>query len=119
MSNKKGFKNVGAEAVSKFFSHDTLDTHITHNDITTQNTQTTQDEQVKQDTQLEQDSKKVRVQSRPRINMAFDEDLLAYVQIMARVDGLSVTQYCNNLVKNDMVTRSEDFIAAKKLFKIK
>lgn len=136
MSNqKKGFKDAGTAAVTKFFSIDTLNTRGTQNTHDTQKTPSAQDASSTQSEALEvttenhsnlpeatknESSKvKTRVQVKPRINMAFDEDLLSYLQVMSRLDGVSITTYCNNLVRNDMAIRSTDYNSAKLLFKIK
>lgn len=133
MSNqKKGFKDVGTAAVNKFFSISTLnaqdvqDTQITPSAQSTSNTQsealvvnTENHSNLPEATKNESSKVKTRVQVKPRINMAFDEDLLSYLQVMSRLDGVSITTYCNNLVRNDMAIRITDYNSAKLLFKIK
>lgn len=110
---KKNFKDMGQETVNKFFS---ASSEITHSTLVTPNTQEEQNTPIAPKTQIKVTNKSSRVQAKPRINMAFDEDLLAYAQIMARLDGCSITQYCNNLLRKDMEFRKSDYAAACKLF---
>lgn len=71
-------------------------------------TQSTQEEQ---HTQEEQKKKKL-----PRINMAFYDDHLEYLQLISRVKGFSITQYVNELIAADK-TKNEVLIKqAKELF---
>ena len=154
MSKRKSFKSTGAEAVSKFFSEETInkaedqikhDTLITQLTPDVQITHSTPNEEVKHEiyesnsnsevndkvlnssthdthsthnTQMsnQNQEKKKRVQAKPRINMSFDENLLEYMHIMARLDGVSVTKYVNNLILNDMNNRAGDYENAEKLF---
>lgn len=113
MSTKKSFKNTGAEAVNKFFSEDTLTLKDAH---TQPDAQQVQDELNTPITQVSNVNMKTRVQSRPRINMAFDEPLLFYIQIMARLDGGSITSYVNNLIRQDKLARAEEYQKAIDLF---
>lgn len=131
MATKKSFKKTGAEAVSKFFSDATLSTQpepITQDARHTQqvqDVQVTQNEQstlVTQDTQNAQEKNitvKDRVQSKPRINMAFDEESLDYMHVMARMDGVTITKYVNKLIQNDMQVRNEEYKMAVKFFGLK
>ena len=110
---KKNFNAMGLETVNKFFSAnseaepDALIAPSTQDTLNTSNTPQVQNKTV---------NKSSRVQAKPRINMAFDEDLLAYAQIMARLDGCSITQYCNNLLRKDLQFRKADYEAACRLF---
>ena len=107
---KKNFNEMGLETVNKFFSANSEvepDAPIAQSTLDTLNTPQVQDKTV---------NKSSRVQAKPRINMAFDEDLLAYAQIMARLDGCSITQYCNNLLRKDLQFRKADYEAACRLF---
>ena len=104
--SKKNFSQMGQETVNKFFSKPDLGTPITPNEQDTQDAQTVQDSVPK------------RVQPKPRINMAFDEDLLHYMQVMARVNGISITQYCNNLIRKDKENKHPEYTDALKFFKL-
>lgn len=86
----------------------------------------TQEQQVKQDTQeapREQGTyKKHPTQGRkgqklPRINMAFSNDNLEYLQIISRIEGVSITQYVNNLIEADRGVRADDIERAKGILK--
>lgn len=71
----------------------------------------TQSAQEEQHTQEEQKKKKL-----PRINMAFYDDHLEYLQLISRVKGFSITQYVNELIAADK-TKNEVLIKqAKELF---
>jgi hypothetical protein len=112
---KKSFKNSGAEAVNKFFSKDTLnDVHSTQDTQIKQNTH--QEPQTQNTSILNKYSKKERVQSKPRINMSFHESALFYLNIMSRLDGVSITTYVNNLVSVDQKNRDLDYKKAIELF---
>ncbi|PKM60719.1 MAG: hypothetical protein CVU99_06760 [Firmicutes bacterium HGW-Firmicutes-4] len=76
----------------------------------TQEIQETQEEQVAQDTlnaqdvQLKQNAPSTqgrKGQKLPRINMAFSEVNLEYLQLMSRIQGVSMTAYVNNLIESD------------------
>lgn len=99
MSKNKNFTQI---ATSKFLS-----------------TQTSNDTDNTQHTQTVQDTQKInKVGKNPRINMAFSSDLLEYLQIMARLEGCSITQYCNNLIRKDKIERISDYNNALSLFNL-
>lgn len=85
---KKEFKIENA--VDKFFTPSTQEEH---------------------NTQEEQKKKKL-----PRINMAFYEDHLEYLQMISRVKGISITQYVNDLIDIDKEKNQELIRQAKELF---
>ena len=53
----------------------------------------------------------------PRINMAFSIQNLEYLQIISRVEGISITEYVNRLVEADKESRKDIVKQAKKIFK--
>lgn len=53
----------------------------------------------------------------PRINMAFTPDNLAHIQLMARVEGISATEYVNRLITSDALDKREMVEQAKKFLK--
>ena len=93
---KKDFKTLGNQAAEKFI------------------TQGTQEEQAAPVTQKEQPARK---QKHPRINMAFYGDNLEYVELIARIEGVSVTQYINTLIEADRDSKKELIEKAKGIFK--
>lgn len=70
-----------------------------------------------QDTQPTQDTQRGRVQKHPRINMAFPEANLEYLQLIARIEGTSITEYVNRLVKADHAARADELERAKDILK--
>ncbi len=86
----------------------------------TQDTQGTQDTQSTQDTlptPVEHQPQRKRSQKLPRINMAFQESNLEYLQIMSRIEGVSITRYVNGLIEQDRSLRAELYDKGKELFK--
>lgn len=51
----------------------------------------------------------------PRINMAFSQENLDYLRVMAGIRGQSVTRYVNVLVELDMKKNREVYETARKL----
>jgi len=91
--SKKGFNENPALA---FISN-------TQNALVTPNTQDTHKTQ--------------RVQKRARINMAFDDDNLEFLQIVSRIDGISITQAVNDMVREYHSKRKEEINKIKEYMK--
>jgi hypothetical protein len=53
----------------------------------------------------------------PRINMAFNQENLDYLQLISRIEGMSMTQYVNRLIETDRYDRADDIAAAKQILK--
>lgn len=81
------------------------------------NAQEVQEVQRTQDAQKAQGTQGRKGQKLPRINMAFQPDNLEYLQIISRIEGISITQYVNNLVEADKASRIDIVEDAKKLLK--
>lgn len=47
-------------------------------------------------------------QARPRINIAFTPEEFHYLQAIARLDGLSITEYLNSLIMADRKVRAAE-----------
>lgn len=107
---KKSFKDVNP-ALAFISAHDTLDTQ----DV--QEAPNTHDTQDVQHTQHTQGTQGKRGQKLPRVNMAFSVANLEYLQLIARVEGVSMTEYVNRLVAADSEVRAADIKAAKQLLK--
>ena len=56
-------------------------------------------------------------QKLPRINMAFQTSNLEYLQLISRIEGMSMTQYVNRLIETDRANRADDIAAAKRILK--
>lgn len=56
-------------------------------------------------------------QKLPRINMAFLPENLEYLQVISRIEGVSITEYVNRLIDSDRAERSDLLEAAKNLFR--
>jgi predicted DNA binding CopG/RHH family protein len=54
----------------------------------------------------------------PRINMAFSPENLEYLQIISRIEGMSITEYVNTLIKTDSSKRANEITQAKSILKI-
>lgn len=67
----------------------------------TQDTQYVPKEQKVQNTQCR------KGQKLPRINMAFQLENLEYLQVMSGFENISITQFVNKLISNDMKNKSE------------
>ena len=136
MTTKKNFKDTNS-AILKFISspdthdapdtrntHDAPDTHNTHDAPDTHDALITQDKHEDQNistidfaninTEMETSKRK---QKHIRINMAFYEDHHEYLTYISRINGISITQYINNLVAADKNLNQETIEKAKKLFK--
>lgn len=107
---KKSFKDVNP-ALAFISAHDALDTQDVHDTQEEQEAPRTQDVQHTQGTQGKKGHKL------PRINMAFSVDNLEYLQLIARVEGISMTEYTNRLIALDREARAADVKAAKRLLK--
>lgn len=111
--SKKNFKSVGEQAVSKFFSDiSTQDAHMVQDKPNTLNAPMSIS---KDKTEI---TNKLKSKDKQRINLAFDEGLLDYLHIMVRLDGVSITQYINNLINKDKEGRAEEYKEIVKLFKM-
>ena len=77
----------------------------------TQHTHDTQEAQPAQHTQGK------KGQKHPRINMAFPADHLDYLQVISRIEGVSITEYVNRLVAADLITRQEEVERFKAMLK--
>jgi len=53
----------------------------------------------------------------PRINMAFATTNLEYLQIISRIEGVSVTEYVNRLIEADKEARKDIVEKAEKILK--
>lgn len=110
MSNKKNFKTVNP--AMQF--------------INTQEAGSKQQEQEPQETQEAQDAPKPLLahttqgkkgQRLPRINMAFSTANLDYLQVISRIEGVSITEYVNRLIEADMEARKDIIDQVRNLLK--
>ena len=102
--SKKSFKDLSNPAL-QFITQDTQGTQDTLSTPDTPPTQT------------EHQAQRKRSQKLPRINMAFQESNLEYLQIMSRIEGVSITKYVNGLIEQDRSLRAELYDKGKELFK--
>jgi hypothetical protein len=110
-------------------THDTQHTPSTHDTQHTPSTQHTLNAQVTPSTQHTlnapntpsthdtQHTPQKRAQAKARINMAFEDEVLNYLQIISRLENVSITRYINDLVKRDAIERNKEITAAKKILK--
>lgn len=106
---KKEQANAPLDTTNSSDAHDAQGTH------STQHTQTAQDEPSAPHTQKTQGRKG---QKRQRINMAFDDDNIEYLRLMSRVEGISMTQYVNNLLDQDRVVNADKIKKMEELLDI-
>lgn len=85
--------------------------------INTHHVQDTQEEQEAQRTPIAHSTQGKKGQKLPRINMAFSRDNLEYLQIISRVEGVSITEYVNRMVEVDKAAKQSIFEEAKKILK--
>ena len=80
----------------------------------TQAEQETQEAHDKQGKQLTQGRKGQKL---PRVNMAFQPDNMDYLQTISRIEGMSMTDYVNRLLKRDRIARAGILEKAKAILK--
>lgn len=104
---KKDFK----DAAKRFISNaepDTQEEHVTPSAPDTPNTHVTHDEPHTQGS---------RRQKYPRINMAFYGNNLEYLNLISRLEGVSITQYVNDLISEDEKKNREKVESMKSILK--
>jgi len=102
--------------VKKDFSNPALD-FLTKKPAQTQDTQDTQGTQETPYKLIAQGTQGKKGQKLPRINMAFTQDNLEHLQIMARIEGVSMTEYVNRLVRADQANQADIVAKAKEVLK--
>ena len=107
---KKDFK----DAAKRFISNAEQDTPDTHDTPSAQETQITHDTP---DTQRTHDTQGNRKQKHPRINMAFYGKNLEYLELVSRIEGVSITQYVNDLISKDEEHNRERVQTIKSMLK--
>ena len=81
----------------------------------THETQSTHEVQQKQDASKAQSTQGRKGQKLPRINMAFSEVNLEYLQLMSRIKGISMTAYVNSLIESDREKNTKVVEKAKEI----
>ena len=116
MANKKGFKgdNPALSFISTPEAHEDHEEHDTQEASVVLDAQEVHDERRTPVSQTTQGKKGMKL---PRINMAFATTNLEYLQIMSRIEGVSITEYVNRLIQADKEARKDILEAAKKLLK--
>ena len=85
--------------------------------ISTQEAEIEQQEQEAQRTPIAHTTQGKKGQKLPRVNMAFATNNLEYLQLISRIEGVSMTEYVNRLIEADKEARKEIIEEAKKLLK--
>lgn len=114
---KKTFKKMGELAVNKFLStreQDVENESEIHNvqNIPASNINTTIGNQVKDDKHPDQADKVIdegakiknetkKTQSTRKLTIMLDENLIEYLNIMARLEGTSLTRYLSKIINSD------------------
>jgi thiaminase len=121
---KKNFKNINPAMAFISDTQNAQDTQIVQNGINEQNTQNTQNIQDTQQAQSAYSAYSTHItqgkkgQKLPRINMAFSPENLEYLQIISRIEGKSITEYVNTLIRTDRASRADEVAQAKSVLKI-
>lgn len=79
--------------------------------------QDTQEVQQDTNTQQKHPTQGKKGKKLPRINMAFSNDNLEYLQLISRIEGVSMTQYVNNLLEADRGAKADIIEKAKTILK--
>lgn len=111
--SKKNFKksNPALAYISKNKdSKDTLDTQEVQSAPSTQLTPEPQQKPQAPSTQGR------KGQKRQRINMAFDDENIEYLRLMSRFEGVSMTQYVNDLLDEDRKINDDKVKKIEKFF---
>jgi len=95
----KSFKKAGEIAVDRFLSDSGQEENVP-------------DEPITQGAQSATNGPDAEKQ---RINLALAPGNLSYLQVMARIQGVSVTRYLNDLISLDRENRAELYARAKEL----
>ena len=85
--------------------------------ISTQEAEIEQQEQEAQRTPIAHTTQGKKGQKLPRVNMAFATNNLEYLQLISRIEGVSMTEYVNRLIEADKEARKEIIEEAKKILK--
>jgi len=96
-------------------TQDTQDVHVAQDVRDDLKTQDTQDVHVAQEVQGGTKTQGRKGQKLPRINMAFSQDNLEYLQLISRIEGISITKYVNHLIESDRKKRKDIIEKAKAL----
>jgi hypothetical protein len=109
--SKKSFRNIGTEAASKFISPITQ-----YNSPNSLNAiEQSGDTLVVVKPMVVNDQQ--RWKDKFRTTTVLEDDVKQYLDVMVRLDGVSITKYLNKLVHDDMAVREEEYEEAKKLLK--
>ncbi len=98
------------DAQSVQSTHDTQATQDAHSVHPVHDTQDTQDARMAKDvaqTRTAETGGRRKAQKLPRINMAFSEEHLRYLQAISGFERKSATRYVNDLIEADMLRRVE------------
>ena len=104
--SKKNFKNINPAMA---FISDTQEV---------QNEQQEQSGQQELDAHATQSTQGRKGQKSPRINMAFSLENLEYLQLISRIEGKSITEYVNTLIRTASSIRAGEIEQAKSVLKI-
>ena len=113
--SKKNFKNINPAMA---FISDTQKVQDEQNAQYNDNTQQEQSEQQELNAHTTQSTQGRKGQKSPRINMAFSLENLEYLQLISRIEGKSITEYVNTLVRTDSSIRAGEIEQAKSVLKI-
>lgn len=93
------------------------DTHDAQDALDAQEVQQVHNAPEVQDAPIVHGTQGKRGKKHPRINMAFPADNLEYLQLISRIEGVSITEYVNRLVATDRAARATEIEQAKAILK--
>lgn len=131
--SKKNFKSIGANIAMKFitqpgqeYQYGTQQAHvgqaapmaqIVKRKKNTQEVQEVRKAQLVQEVQYEQKTQGRKGKKKSRINMAFCQPNLEYLQTISRIAGVSITAYVNRLIDADRESTADIIGEAEKMLK--
>jgi len=126
MNNGNSDKNITPiTAPNTHEAHDTQEAQDVSTDSNAQDTtgsafkvQTKSERRTrKKETPISKTTQGKKGQKLPRINMAFSPENLDYLQIISRIEGTSITNFVNQLVKKDRDRRADEVERARSILK--
>lgn len=109
---KKNFKNLNPAL--QFINQPTPQEH---EEQETQQEQTAPETHITHEAPLAHSTQGKKGKKLQRINMAFSEANLEYLQLIGRIEGVSMTEYVNQLLQADSAARAATIEQAKTVLK--
>ncbi|MCL2775598.1 MAG: hypothetical protein FWD71_19970 [Oscillospiraceae bacterium] len=111
----KNFKDINNPAMAYISNTQDVQEELNEQDV--QDTQVAYNTQRAPGAHNVQNTQRIKGQKLPRINMAFSPGNLEYLQIISRIEGVSITEYVNRLIIIDRSSRESEIKKAKAILK--